>query len=147
MGLLAVLALAGPWLVGVMYDPRYQGAAGMVVMIAAVQTPALIILTCDQVALARGDSRRFFWLTLARGALVVAGIALGLQQGGLYWALIGQGLANIAAYPVLVWLLRPHGAWDGLHDGAIALIGAVIFVSALWYNEDAVALLATLQPG
>jgi O-antigen/teichoic acid export membrane protein len=147
LAMAAVLAFAGPWLIGVMYDPRYHGAAGIVVMIAAVQAPGLVILTCDQVALARGDSRRFFWLTLARGLLVAAGIYAGLHWGGLWGALIGLGAANLLTYPVLVWLLRPHGAWDPVTDLAAYATGAVIFASALWYNAAPVARLAMMQAG
>ena len=142
-----LLAFGGVWLVQIMYDDRYQAAGGIVVLIAALQMPALIIMTCDQAALAMGDSRRFFVLTLVRAGLVVAGMLAGLQIGGLTGALVGQGLANIAAYPVLVWLIARHGAWDPLHDAGFALFGLLMGGAAVWLNWDAVAGLATLQGG
>lgn len=145
--MVALLAFGGVWLVEVMYDPRYHDAGGIVVLLAAVQMPALIILTCDQAALAAGDSRRFFVLTLLRAILVVAGLAIGLAWGGLVWALIGLGLANLAAYPALVWLLRPHGAWDPLHDAVYLALGGMMAALALWWNADAVTALATMHPG
>jgi len=113
----------------------------------AVLAPALIILTCDQAGLAAGESRSFFVLTLARAVLVVAGLWIGLQLGGLPGALIGQGLANIAAYPVLVWLVRRHGAWDPLHDAVFTVIGIGYAVLAVWLNWDAVAALALIPSG
>jgi hypothetical protein len=80
-------------------------------------------------ALALGDSQGFFWLTMARAILVTTGLLLGLQFGGVTGAILGQGLANLAAYPVMVWLLRRHGAWDPVLDlqffGASLLLGAV----------------------
>ena len=142
--MVAVLAFLGVWLVDLMYDDRYAMAGGMVVLVAAVQVPALIILTCDQSALAAGDSRRFFVLTLARAVLVTGGILGGLALGGLPGALIGQGVGNLLAYPVLVWLVRPHGAWDPLHDGATFVAGALIGAAAIWYNHAAVAALWTI---
>ena len=142
-----LLAFGGVWLVQIMYDDRYQAAGGIVVLIAALQMPALIIMTCDQAALAMGDSRRFFVLTLVRAGLVVAGMLAGLQIGGLTGALVGQGLANIAAYPVLVWLIARHGAWDPLHDAGFALFGLLMGGAAVWLNWDAVAGLATLRGG
>ena len=142
-----LLAFGGVWLVQVMYDDRYQAAGGIVVLIAVQQMPALIIMTCDQAALAMGDSRRFFVLTLARAVLVVAGILIGLQFGGLSGALVGQGLANLAAYPVLVWLIARHGAWDPLHDAGFAAVGLLFGGAAVWLNWDAVAGLAALQGG
>jgi O-antigen/teichoic acid export membrane protein len=143
----ALLALGGPWIVGLLYDPRYQDAGGIVVMIASIQAPALIILTCDQVALARGDSRRFFLFTLIRAALIVAGIAVGLQMGGLTGALVGWGVGNALAYPALAWLLAAHGSWDWRLDTLVLAAGIAIFACAFWYNEPSVARLALMNPG
>jgi len=142
-----LLAFGGVWLVDLMYDDRYLLAGGIVVLIAVTQMPALIILTCDQAGLAAGESRSFFVLTLARAVLVVAGMWAGLQLGGLPGALIGQGLANLAAYPVLVWLVRRHGAWDPLHDAVFTGIGIGYGALAVWLNWDAVAALALLPSG
>lgn len=142
-----LLAFGGVWLVQVMYDDRYLAAGGIVVLIATLQMPALIIMTCDQAALAMGDSRRFFVLTLARAVLVVVGMLIGLEYAGLMGALIGQGLANVAAYPVLVWLVSRHGAWDPLHDAGFMVLAVLFGGLALWVNWDAVAGLAALQSG
>jgi O-antigen/teichoic acid export membrane protein len=134
-----ILAFGGGWLVRLLYDPRYHEAAGMVVLIAVMQAPALLILSCDQAALAMGDSRRYFRLTLARAILVTGALLVGFEVAGLAGAIVGQGLANLAAYPFLAWLLRPHGAWmpglDAQFLGASALIGAL----ALWSNHSIIA--------
>jgi O-antigen/teichoic acid export membrane protein len=145
--MVAILAFGGVWLVEVMYDDRYRLAGAIVVLTAVVQMPALIILTCDQAALAAGDSRRFFVLTAARAVLVVGGLLAGLWAGGLEGALIGQGLANLAAYPVLAWLLRPHGAWDPVHDLGFLGLGIVLGLAAVWVHADALAGLAAMRPG
>ena len=145
--MLAVMAFGGVWLVESLYDERYQAAAGVVVLIAATQMPALLILTCDQSALAAGDSRRFFVLTFARAVFVVAFTLIGLHFWGLPGALIGDALASVAAYPVLVWLIRPHGAWDPLHDSVFMVVGVVIGAAALWFNADAVGALWLMGPG
>jgi O-antigen/teichoic acid export membrane protein len=142
-----ILAFSGVWLVQIMYDDRYVMAGGIVVLIAVIQMPALIMMTCDQAALAMGDSRRFFVLTLVRAVFVVAGMLIGLQTAGLIGALVGQGLANVAAYPVLVWLIAKHGAWDPSHDAAFAVFGALVGGLALWWNWGAVAALAGLHAG
>lgn len=146
-GMAALLAFGGVWLVDLMYDARYLAAGGIVVLIAVVQMPALIIMTVDQAALAMGDSRRFFVLTLARAVLVVAGILGGLALAGLPGALMGQGLANLAAYPVLVWLIRRHGAWDPLHDAGFLALGGVLGAAAIALNWEAVAVLMQMGQG
>ncbi len=133
LGLAAALAFGGAALVNWLYDSRYESAGQVVALIAVMQAPALLLLTCDQAALAMGDSRRYFWLTLARAILVVAGLLTGLQWGGLPGAVIGQGFGNLAAYPVLVWLLRPHGAWDPGLDAVFMASAAVVGGLALWW--------------
>ena len=145
--MVAAMAFGGVWLVQFMYDPRYHLAGGLVVLIACTQMPALIAQSCEQVALAAGDSRRFFWLALARAVLVVAFIWLGLALDGVAFALVGMGLAHILVYPVLVWLVYRHGAWDPLHDAVFAIVGIAIAMGAISFNADAVAALATMHPG
>lgn len=144
--LVTVLAFAGPWLVGIMYDPRYQAAAGVTVVAAVVQMPAIVIQSCDQAALAAGDSRRFFVLTFARGLAMVVGLVVGLEVAGVEGALIGQALAGLVVYPVLVWAVRPHGAWDPLHDGVFLGLGLLIGV-VVWETHAAeIAALASFGP-
>ena len=145
--MVAAVAFGGVWLVELLYDPRYHAAGGLVVVLACTQMPALIAQSCEQVALAGGDSRRFFWLTLARAVLVVGFIWAGLALGGVTYALVGQGIAHVVVYPVLVWLLRPHGAWDPLHDAVFAGVGIAIALGAITVNADAVAALAAMHPG
>lgn len=137
----ALFAFGGAWLVRALYDPRYHEAAGIVVLVAVMQVPSLLILTCDLAALAMGDSRRYFRLTLARAVLVTGGLFVGLEVGGLAGAVVAQGIGNLAAYPVLAWLLKPYKAWDPGLDagflGAAAAIGAL----ALWVNGASLALI------
>ncbi len=133
------LALSGPWLVRTLYDARYEAAGGIVVLVAVAQLPVLLIFTCDQAALAAGDSRRFFWLTLARAVLVSGGLVAGWQLGGLAGAVAGQGVGNLLSYPVLAWLLRPHGAWDPRLDASFGLAALLAGGLALWLGADAVA--------
>jgi O-antigen/teichoic acid export membrane protein len=135
LALSALFAFGGAELVHILYDDRYHAAAGIVVLVAVAQTPALLFLTSDQAAIAMGDSRRFFWLTLARGILVTVGLLVGFHVGDLKGAVVGQGLGNLAAYPVLTWLLRPHGAWDPDLDAKFLAAAVVMGALALWFNQ------------
>ncbi len=145
--LVTVFSALGVWLVGLLYDARYQGAGAVVVLLALMQIPTIIQLTYDQAALAAGDSRRFFVLTLARAVFMIAGLVLGLEIAGLFGAILGQGLARVAVYPVTVWLARRTGAWDALHDAVFALLGLLGAALALWLNLDTVLALAAQHPG
>ncbi|WGW04465.1 oligosaccharide flippase family protein [Tropicibacter oceani] len=142
MAMVTVLAAVGVWLVDLMYDPRYTMAGAVVVLLACAQMPMLIVQTYDQAALAAGDSRRFFVLAAARAVLMIACLIVGLETAGLLGALIGQGVAFVLAYPVVVWLARRMGAWDGLHDAIFAALGVACAAFALWVNWAQIAAMA-----
>ncbi|SLN22560.1 Lipopolysaccharide biosynthesis protein WzxC [Roseivivax jejudonensis] len=139
----ALAACLGVWLVELLYDPRYHLAGAVVVVLALTQIPQIIGLTYDQAALAAGDSRRFFVLSLAKAVFMVAGLLIGLEAGGLLGALIGQGVAQIMIYPVVTWLARRSGVWDPLHDAGGCILGALIVALALALNGTAIADLAS----
>lgn len=136
------IAFLGVWLVGLLYDERFALAGPIVVVIAVTQIPQAIGLTYDQLALAAGDSRRFFLLLAPKAAIQTLFLTVGVIEGGLLGALIGQGLATIVVYPLVVRMARRYAAWDPLHDGAFALVGAAFGALALWLNWDEVVRLA-----
>ncbi|MFW2542724.1 oligosaccharide flippase family protein [Primorskyibacter sp. 2E107] len=142
MGMVAVFAALGVWLVALMYDPRYAMAGPVIVLLACAQMPMLIVMTYDQAALAAGDSKRFFVLAATRAALMIGCLLVGLETAGLLGAIIGQGAAFVLAYPVVVWLARRMGAWDGLHDAVFAGVGLALASGALWLNWTAILQLA-----
>lgn len=143
--LVFVFAASGVVLVQIMYDARYQMAGAVVVIIAVMQLPQVIVLTYDQAALAAGDSKRFFALAASRAVLMIAGLLIGIQYFGLIGALIGQGLAMLVAYPVVVWLARKQSAWDPLHDAVFAVVGLGLGAVALWLNWGTILGLSALK--
>jgi O-antigen/teichoic acid export membrane protein len=144
MALVAVMAFLGEGIVALMYDDRYAAAGAILVLIAVIQIPQVIGMTYDQSALAAGDSRNYFYFTLARATFLTLGMILGAESMGLVGALVGQGLAAIASYPVLIWLARRHGAWDGLHDVFFAVVGVGLAVLALAVDQTALRALIAL---
>ena len=141
--LAALLAVAflGPWIVELLYDPRYLAAGGVVTLLAAMQVPQIVGLTYSQAALAAGDSRRFFVAVASQAALMLAGLTIGFELAGLVGALFAQGAGVLLAYPVLVWLARRQGAWDPAHDAGFLVLGGLLAAAALWVNWQAVAAL------
>ena len=132
LALLAVLAVTGTALVGVMYDARYAGAGAIVVAIACVQMPGVIGMTYDQSALAAGDSRTYFLLMALKAAVQTAAFLAGVAQGGLPGALMAQGIALIVLHPAIVLLARKHRAWDPVHDAVFFGVAAALAGFALW---------------
>ncbi|MBM3605527.1 MAG: polysaccharide biosynthesis protein [Alphaproteobacteria bacterium] len=132
MALVLIMAASGSWLVGLLYDPRYLEAGALVSFIAAATIPTVIGLSYDQAALAAGDSRGFFWLTLLRAILFVSLFLIGVHYGGIKGALAGQALASVLSYPFLARIAHRHGAWDWVHDVVFALLGAAMAVWLLF---------------
>lgn len=137
LGALAVMAALGPWLVEALYDDRYAAAGGLVRLIACATIPQIILLSYDQSALAAGDSRRFFALTVIRAVLFLLLFWFGVQEWGLAGGLAGQALAAVLAYPATIWLARRHGAWDPLHD--VLAIAAGLAIAAAFVRPGQVA--------
>jgi O-antigen/teichoic acid export membrane protein len=143
--LVFTFAFLGQTLIQFLYDPRYAQAAGVVVLVACLQVPQVILLTYDQAALAAGDSKRFFVLASCRAVFIILGLLIGVQAAGLFGALLGQGIATLVAYPVVVWLARRHGAWDPIHDLIFAIIGLVLGSLAIWLNAEVIMNMAALM--
>ncbi len=139
LAMVAVLAFTGNWLVGLLYDARYHMAGAMVVLIAAAQIPAIVIMTCDQAALAAGDSRRYFVFSALRAVTSTTGIIGGWTVAGLPGAVIGQALGDLLAWPVLAWLLRPHRAFDWKLDLGFLAAGAAMAALAIALNAAPIA--------
>ena len=134
--LLAVMALAGPWLVSVLYDPRYLASGTILVVLALALMPQVIGLTYDQAALAAGDSRRFFLSSASRASLQAGLLLVGVVYAGLPGALIGMGVAMALSHLVLIWLARAHGVWDGRHDLIFAALALGLAALAFWLHWD-----------
>lgn len=146
-GLLAIsapLALAGVWIVDLLYDERYLSSGAVLVAMSLALIPQLITLTYDQVALARGDSRGFFLVTALR-AVVLVGLLLALvPTTGKLGAAIAIAMTPLLSYPVLVRLARRHGAWDKLHDLVTILMALLLGVAAITVNAGPLRALAGL---
>lgn len=132
---LVMMALLGPALVGFLYDPRYAAAGPLVTLIACATIPQLIVLSYDQAALAAGDSRQFFVVTLIRAVLFIALFLPGVHFGGIAGGLLGQALAAILSYPAIVWLARRHGAWDPAHDAVFAGLGLAVAAALMIFLD------------
>ncbi len=145
--LVAVMAFSGEWIVGQLYDPRYAAAGAILVLVSVIQLPQVIGMTYDQSALAAGDSRNYFYLTAARALFLVIGLIIGAEMMGLIGALIGQAIAGLLVYPILVWLARRHGAWDALHDLVFMTLGIGLTILALIVDQTAIAALFALFGG
>lgn len=147
IGLLVVMAFAGPWLVQVLYDARYLSSGAIVVVLSVALMPQAIGITYDQAALAAGDSRRFFVYSAGRSVLLIGCLLLGAFQAGLLGAMVGMGVAMAASHLILIWLARAHGVWDPLHDALFAALTVATGTSVIWINRGAIVAMAQATAG
>ncbi|WP_239113188.1 oligosaccharide flippase family protein [Shimia biformata] len=143
--LIFAFALLGPWLVELLYDPRYLPAGGVVVLMSLALVPQVIMATYDHAALAAGESRRYFVLSVWRALFMVAGLLVGVSLGGLPGALVGQGVAMVLIAPFVVALARRYGAWDPLHDAIFWSVSLILTILILSRNAEAIAGLNALN--
>ena len=138
--LLAVLGVIGMPLVGFLYDPRYQAAGVVVVLMAMVQMPGVIGMTYDQSALAAGDSRAYFGLMALRAGVQTLAFLIGMEMSGLWGALMAQGLALVALHPAIARLAHKNRAWDLRHDLTFFALAAALAGLILWVNRATLGL-------
>ena len=136
MAMLTVMALIGPVLIGFLYDDRYLMAGPMIVLISCAQLLPLVSATYPHAALARGESRRFFWLTAFRAITQSALFLAGFLLMGLPGAMAGQALAAVAVYPAVVRLARHTGVWDKTHDMIFYAVALGIIALALVVHAE-----------
>jgi O-antigen/teichoic acid export membrane protein len=137
LAMMAPLVLLGPWIVGLLYDPRYAAAGGVVVLLGLALMPQLMTVAYDRAALAQGDSLGFFLAGGIRAAALV-GLLFALVPGyGIAGAAAALAGAALIGYPAQVWLARRHGAWDPAHDLAAAAAIVLLGVLAVWLNAGA----------
>ncbi|MGJ8628920.1 MAG: oligosaccharide flippase family protein [Sulfitobacter sp.] len=131
---LFLLALAGPMIVGTLYDDRYMAAGGIIVALACVQMIAVVSLTYDQAALATGDSRGFFFVSITKAILTMGGFWIGVTIMGLFGAVIGLTIAMLVYYPFIAVLAQRHNAWDRKHDLLFVPLALLLGGIAVWIN-------------
>jgi O-antigen/teichoic acid export membrane protein len=142
LALLGGMAFIGVPLVHLLYDDRYAGAGQVLVAIACVQMLMVVGMTYDQSALAAGDARTYFLVMAAKAAAQTVAFLVGVQAAGVAGALLGQAVAIVATYPLVIQLARKHRAWDALHDGVFGALTALMILAALWWNGPVLTALA-----
>ena len=131
---LFILALAGPMIVETLYDDRYIAAGGIIVALACVQMITVVSLTYDQAALATGDSRGFFFVSITKAVLTMGGFWIGVTIMGMFGAVFGLTVAMLLYYPFIAALAQRHNAWDRKHDLLFIPLALLLGGIAIWVN-------------
>ena len=129
--MIGVMAVGGPWIIGLLYDIRYQDAGQIVSLIACAQVPLVLGMTYPPAAIAAGDSRSPSLLQILRAVVQIGAFLVGAELGGLVGAIIGQMIAGWVLHVFLIRIAIKHRVWDPLHDGLFAVLGVLITLAGL----------------
>jgi len=105
--LAAILMTAGPAIIHVLYDARYQGA-GWIMVVLAVGAVGLRYQMVEQAYQAMGSPQ---YVTLANLIRLIA-LGLGILVGHHFWGIVGAvagiALSQYAAWPLAWWFKARH---------------------------------------
>lgn len=130
----AILAVFGNDLVIFLYDPRYEAAGLLLVLIALSRLPAIVTGNYGQVLLAAGASGAFALQQIVGATLNTLLIFLGVLWYGAPGVAVAPFLTSLVMYPVLVRAIRPYQAWMPWHDAMWATVAIGVLALAVWMN-------------
>lgn len=104
-----MLAAVGPWLIGVLYDPRYAEAGSYLTLLALANAIAVLPLVYQKTLLALGDSRTHAAVTGTASALRIAAVFLGFWAGGVVGMLLADAVALLVVFALSAAIARRRG--------------------------------------
>lgn len=122
---LAGLAVLGPTVVHLLYDPRYEAAGWMLRILAVRVALSCLVAPLQFLLFALGESRYGFYLNLARVVALAAGVPLGFHYAGIPGLIWAVTLSEIPALLVVYFGVARSGAMSPLHELRAPLFYAV----------------------
>jgi O-antigen/teichoic acid export membrane protein len=127
VSLAAVLMTAGPAIIHVLYDARYQGAGWIMVVLSlgAIGTRYQMV---EQAYQAMGSPQYVTLANFIRLVALVLGILVGHHFWGVAGAVYGIALSQFAAWPLAWWFKARHQVFNWLSEAAFvpAVIGGAL---------------------
>ncbi|MEC7256510.1 MAG: oligosaccharide flippase family protein [Pseudomonadota bacterium] len=137
LAIASVLAVGGNHLIILLYDPRYEAAGVLLVLMAIAALPGLISTCYNNAVLATGNSRRFAFLVAMSAILQLGVLVVGVSQFGVIGAALSPFVSSLLFYPIQLVTIRPYRAWVPRQDVIFGLAGCAIAAVAVWVNYDA----------
>ena len=113
---LCVLTCFGDWVIRLLWDPRYHGAAYMVQILCGASL--FLAFQVGPLYLARGESWIGFLFGCVRAAVLLPALVIGGHWFGSTGLIYGTATAQVAQYPLGVWLQRRYSVWVPWLDAA-----------------------------
>lgn len=144
LGLTALFAFSGEFLVTFLYDDRYHLAGPYLILLSISTIPRLIAGGYGFVLIANGNSRDFTILTSLTAFLRIVALVLAVQHYGLAGAIMAPIIVDFLMYPLQMYYV---GKYRGMYVGqdiGLLLLGILIALVALWISPAASEILFTL---
>jgi O-antigen/teichoic acid export membrane protein len=135
----SAIALIGVPLVALLYDPRYEAAGPVLVLVALAVMPRLITQSYEKLPLAAGHSGRYAAIMVISAAVQLGLTLIGVQAYGLVGAILAPVLSWCLVYPLIVCIARLYRGWSPLHDLTYILTALALAALTLWLWSDALA--------
>lgn len=133
-----ILAVVGNHLIILLYDPRYEAAGVLLVLMAIGTLPGLICNSYTTAILATGHSGRYALINGLAAVVQIAVLAVAVWYYGVIGAAISPFVSSLLFYPVQVWTVVSYRGWVPRQDMLFAAVSAVGIALALWVNQDVI---------
>ncbi|MFL0810268.1 MAG: oligosaccharide flippase family protein [Agarilytica sp.] len=130
------VAMAGEWIINVLYDERYQQAGWMLQVLALGQIGSLMIMTLRPFLIARGDSFSQTKHSTMSSIMLVAYLIVGGNLAGVLGVVVGYALWGMMAHPIMIFYAVKHGYNCYRSDMGMMII-AFAFTISFWFVTDA----------
>ncbi len=131
----SIFSIGGIMIVGFLYDPRYDPAGPIVIILSLSLIPKIITSTYGGILLAEGDSRRYMMLIASSAIVQTVLLYGGISMYGVLGAIVTPGITALLIYPINARFAHMYGAWDPKHDFIFLLMGFAIAALAIWVNQ------------
>ena len=137
--LTAIVALIGDWLIILLFSDEYEAAGPMLVLMALALLPVLAFVGANEALPGSGDSKRFFYLTLALSVVQMVLLVVFVPIWGVVAAILIPPIAQLIAYPYQAYLTNKHKTWDATGECGLIILGLLCVAVITWIKWDALS--------
>lgn len=136
MGITACVALIGDWVVDFLFSDEYALAGPMLILMALALIPVNAFVGVHEALTGSGDSKRYFYLSLARAMVQMVLLVIFVPIWGVVPAILVPTAAQLAVYPYQAYLTHRYKAWDSVGEATLIGVGLVCVVLISWLKWD-----------
>ena len=134
----APLIFLGDWIIAFLYDPRYETAGFLLILITLAFLPVLIESPYGAMPLAAGHSGRFAVFVITAAIFRVTALYFGANHFGIIGVALAPAAASLVFIPFALVLLRQYHRWYLKAEAVISVVILAVIALALVVKADAI---------